>query len=317
VVLVDGRKFWAAGLPRINPNWGPIELHTAAVDSWYNSLQLGLLKRVGKGLQFQSSYTWSRALDDNQGQLGADSLGTNAYPADPANIRLEKGLASFDAAQSWHFNTIYRLPDLTSTQGGIEKLVNGWGISGILSAQSGTPFTAALQTNRSRSSINGGASSFGVASDRPDLVAGRNNSNATSGTTAGCPGVTAGQKLGTPNLWYDPCAFTLPAAGFLGTAGRNILRGPGIFSLDLSVTKDTALRFLGEAGKLEFRAEMFNILNHPNFTVPELGGGSSDNSAGVVFAGSRDGELPLAAAGRITSTNTSARQIQFGLKLLF
>jgi hypothetical protein len=83
------------------------------------------------------------------------------------------------------------------------------------------------------------------------------------------------------------------------------------------VTKDTALRFLGEAGKLEFRAEMFNILNHPNFTVPELGGGSSDNSAGVVFAGSRDGELPLAAAGRITSTNTSARQIQFGLKLLF
>ena len=103
----------------------------------------------------------------------------------------------------------------------------------------------------------------------------------------------------------------------MGNAGRNIVRGPGSATLDFSLTKDTPLRFIGENRKLEFRAELFNILNRANFTIPELGGGSSDNNAGVVLAGSRDGELPLGTAGKITSTNTSARQIQFGLKILF
>ena len=176
------------------------------------------------------------------------------------------------------------------------NLVNGWGASGILTLQTALPFSVVLQTNRSRSRVFGGASitSVSVNTDRPDLVAGRNNSNITSGTTAGCPGVAAGQKLGDPrNLWFDPCAFTLQPAGFLGTAGRDILRGPGIASLDFSLTKDAPLPFLGESGKLVIRADFFNILNHATFATPQTGGQAGLNSAAAVFIGRADGEPPL------------------------
>jgi len=133
--------------------------------------------------------------------------------------------------------------------------------------------------------------------------------------------VAAGQKLGTRTLWFDPCAFALQPAGFLGTAGRNILRGPGLANLDFSLSKDTPLRFLGESGKLEFRADFFNILNIVNFATPGLGGGanigSTANSAGVIFAGRADGELPLPTVGLITNTITASRQIQLSLRVQF
>jgi len=105
----------------------------------------------------------------------------------------------------------------------------------------------------------------------------------------------------------DPCAFAIPAAGFLGTAGRNILRTPGFANLDFSLAKDTPLGFLGEGGKLEFRAEFFNILNRVNFAVPNR----------TVFAASADVQAPLATAGQITSTVGTSRQIQLALKILF
>ena len=118
-----------------------------------------------------------------------------------------------------------------------------------------------------------------------------------------------------PNRYFDPNAFTLQPAGFLGTAGRNILRGPGFATLDFSLAKDTALRMLGESGKVEFRAEFFNILNRANFVTPGIGLGG--NSAGVVFAGRSNTETPLATAGRITRTAGTSRQIQLALKILF
>jgi hypothetical protein len=147
---------------------------------------------------------------------------------------------------------------------------------------------------------------YGI-SDRPDLVVGRNRSNISSGTSAGCPGVAAGTRLGTPTRFYDPCAFTVSAAGFLGTAGRNIITGPGLTTLDYSLVKDTALKFLGESGQLQFRAEFFNILNHANFQQP----------SNIVFAAAQSVEPALASAGTIVSTRTTARQIQLALKLIF
>jgi hypothetical protein len=161
--------------------------------------------------------------------------------------------------------------------------------------------------NRSRSKT--GVGGYGTVNDRPDLVSGRNNGNIISGTTAGCSGVAAGRTLGTPNLYFDPCAFTLQPVGFLGNAGRNFLRGPGLANLDFSLVKDTPVRYLGEGGKLEFRAEFFNILNRANFALP----------ASLVFAGGTTtvDEPRLSTAGLITSTSTTSRQIQLALKLLF
>src|SRR5207248_4170113 len=107
------------------------------------------------------------------------------------------------------------------------------------------------------------------------------------------------------------CGFALPSLGFLGNAGRNSLREPGLSNVDFSISKDTRLRFLGEGGRLEFRAEAFNLFNHANFATPEVGVADQPNAA-VVFPGSTSAltELPLSTAGTILKTATASRQIQ-------
>ena len=305
-VLPDGRLFWTGNESRTNPNWDSATLMTAGGNSWYNSLQFGVLKRLSKGLQFQSSYTWSKVLDETQNQTPADR---NGVPVDSTHRELDKGPAEFDLTHTWRFNAIYRLPELAPSGGFLGKVLNGWWVSNILSIESGYGFSPIVTGDRARKK-SGGA----TAEDRPDLVPGRSNDNITRGVTAGCLGVSPGQKLGGPDRYYDPCAFTIPAAGFLGTAGRNILRGPGLANLDFSLAKDTPLPFLGESGKLEFRAEFFNILNRANFSTPRAG---PNEAARRLFAGRADVEPPLGAAGRLVATSTTSRQVQFALKIVF
>jgi hypothetical protein len=141
--------------------------------------------------------------------------------------------------------------------------------------------------------------------NRPDLNPRRKDSNITSGTTAGCDGVAPGRKVGGPDLYYDPCAFSLQPFGFLGTVGRNILTAPGVFNLDFALVKDTPLRRLGDSGTLQFRVETFNILNRANFARPDS----------TVF--SSPSATVLSTAGRITETNTKSREIQFALKVIW
>ena len=320
-ILQDGRKFFpplpTTGNPnafRINPNWGSIDLHTAEGNSWYNAFQLGLNKRLSNRMQFQSSYTFSKLIDETQGQAGADNQVSSIWGVDPFNRRIDRGPADFDLRHNWQFNTIYQVPQPFQS-GPLRAMLNGWRASSIFSVQSGYPFTPALRTDRTRSGINTGqpgadALTFG----RPNLVPGRTADDITHGTTAGCgtgtTAIAAGQKLGTPNLWFDPCAFTLQDAGFLGTSGRNYLRGPGYFNLDFSLGKNIPVKQLGENGALEFRGEFFNILNHPNFAL--------NSTARQVFAGTANGEAPLSTAGPLTWTGSArSRQIQFALKLLF
>jgi hypothetical protein len=117
-----------------------------------------------------------------------------------------------------------------------------------------------------------------------------------------------GTPLGTTNLYYDPCAFNVQPSGFLGSEPRNFLRGPRLFDGDFSVVKDTSLKYLGEAGQVEFRAEIFNILNHPNFSIPNA----------TIFSGTA-GIEPVTGAGQITSTlrNQVSRQVQLALRVSF
>ena len=311
-----GPECWLGTAPetRVNPNWNSSTYGTAGGNSFYNALQLQLKKRLSNGLQFQSAYTFSRSIDATQSLTDAEVTTSHYVGTDPFNRLTDRGLYNFDVTHNFSFNTLYRLPQLSSSGSGMGWLANGWWLSGIFSANNGFPFTPALGANRSRSGVLGGTNGM----DRPDLVAGRNNSNITSGVSTGCQGVAAGTPLGTANLYYDPCAFTLQPAGFLGTAGRNILRGPGMVSLDFTVAKDTPLKRLGENGRLEFRAEFFNIINRVNLSTPEVGV-SDIGSAAVVYAGSLTSvaEATLSSAGRILSTATKSRQIQFSLKLLF
>jgi hypothetical protein len=295
---------------RIYAQWNTVTLATTDSSSWYNSLQVVATKQLSHGLQFQGSYTYSKNLDEGSGQQGADN---STASTDPANPRLDRAPAGFDLTHVFRFNTIYRLPKFSSI-GFLGTIENGWWVSGILSVQTGYPFDPTESTNRT---LNLASSS----SSRPNVDPNRSASSLTSGTSVGCGPVNpvptgakiipAGTPVGTTAMWFDPCAFSLQPLGSLGATQRSFLRAPGLTDLDFSAVKDTPLKFLGESGLLEFRAEMFNILNHPNLGIP----------SGGVFAGSTTAtpavEDVLSTAGQITKTSTSSRQIQFALRVQF
>ena len=282
---------WLGNEPRQNPYWDTMDLKTAGGDSWYNSFQWTLQNRISHGLQFQSSYTWSKALDTAQGESSGESGGTSITGRDPFHPGLDKGPADFDVRQSWSFNALYHVPSMNLRSLG--KVLDGWRLSTILQVRTGLAFSPLLSGNRSRSGV---FASAAAEPDRPDLIPGRK------------PGDII---LGGPDKYFDPAAFTVPAAGFLGTASRNFLQGPGQTNWNLSLIKDTSLPFLGEAGRVEFRAEFFNLLNRANFFIPVNGR--------TVFTAdqTRASTTPLPTAGQIDRTVSSSRQIQFGLKFLF
>ena len=293
--VVDDHFFWPLGVRRISPYWTQIAYYTADRNSWYNSLQFVVNKRFSRGVQFQSSYTWGQLLDEGGGVTVNDGGGGRATTSMPRSM--DRGLANWNLAHTWRFNAIYRLPPMPF-QGFLDKLLNGWWMSGILSAQTGLPFTPSLASNtRTRSQ----------GPSAPELNAGRRNENIVEGVAGSCAGARAGLPLGGSEIYFDPCAFSIPPAGFMGSAGRNILIGPGSVSLDYSLVKDTALPFLGESGKLEFRAEFFNLLNRVNFARPSTN----------VYAARTAVESPLDTAGEINGTVTKAREIQLALKLIW
>jgi outer membrane receptor protein involved in Fe transport len=335
--IQNGQPFWpaAASAQRItNPTFGGFSVLDGRGDSYYNALEVSVTKRVSHGLQFQSEYTYSKLIDDSDGSLPSQSTSTSQLPITILDERLDRALASYDTRNNYRFNTIYNLPTISSSNAWIKGLVNGWWTAAILSVENGYPFTPSLSTNRSRSQT--GSSNPGNL-DRPDWAPGRNPYNATHGGSSGCTlgagstavVIPAGAPLGGPNLYFDPCAFLLEPVGYEGNVGRNSVIGPGLLDLDYSLVKDTSVRWLGEAGKVEFRAEFFNILNHPNFSQPArtVFSGTLTDGVNCPITGCAVGtETPLTNAGLIQSTATgttatqasgNSRQIQFGLKIVF
>lgn len=284
--LANGAYYWAPGSPRRNTAFGTIEYKTSDGNSWYNAMIVEGRKRFGRGVSVQTSYTFSRNIDTTQASTffsDATNGTTNAMPELPG-FNYNKGLADYHAKHNWVTNFIWMLPGRGLVRG-------GWQVSGIISARSGMPLTLFESSNRSRSlwapSLNPGS---GV--DRPSMAPGRTYESAI---------------LGSPDRWFDPAAFALQPAGTLGTLGRGALIGPNLRATDASLTKNFAVRPLGETGNLQFRVEAFNLFNRANFGVPAL----------LAFAGARDGESPVATLGQVRNTVTTSRQIQMGLRLTF
>ncbi len=291
-VQPDGRLFFAAGAPRLNPNFGPIGNVHMRSNSFYNGLQAKVERRSG-ALQFQAAYTFSRSIDDASGPYPTDWTTDPAVPQNPFNLRDNRSISSFDHTHALTANLVYELPFGQGKQFGaswpgvLNAIAGGWSVSGITSAISGGPFTVLLGFDRCQTVD---------TPCRPDVVPGKL------------------RILGNPNQWYDPAGFSVPAAGFLGNAPRNPLRGPRLFTQDIGLRKE--FRF-SERTRLEFRSELFNVFNHPNFAAPNNtrdptgAGGRGD----VVFADASG--TPVGNAGKIFSTVTTSRQIQFALKLSF
>ena len=254
-------------------------------DSSYNALQVDFNHRFSGGLAVRGVYTWSKTIDDGDSLNATTSGGEPALASNPFDLRADRGLANFDVRNVGVINATYALPFgpgkhfQTASSGFVNAIASGWTVNSIVTLQGGFPFTPQLSYNPS----NSGDTRNPV---RPFLN----------------PAFTGPVILGKPSQWLDPNAFIAPpsASGFFGNVGRDTYIGPGLATWDFSVLKDTQVR---ENMRVQFRAELFNLLDRANFNSPNA----------VVFTPS--GVSPT--AGLITSTATSSRQIQFGLKLLW
>jgi hypothetical protein len=292
VTLADGTLFIPAGSPRPNRNFSTIELKSSDGDSWYKALILDVRRRWTGGFMVQSSYTLSSSVDTTQASTffsDATNGTTTAFPEFVPDYN--KGPSDFDARHHWVTNFTWQVPFARGLSGVSKALLDGWHVSGILRVRSGNPLTVFVQNNRSRSLWTPSLGP-GIGSDRPSYAPGRDGGNAV---------------VGSPDQWFDPTAFVLQPAGTFGNTGRGDFTGPDLQTVDLSLGKGMAVPRLSARGRLELRIEAFNIFNRTNFGPPSL----------IAFAGTTDNEAPLSTLGRITTTVTSSRQIQIGLRLGF
>ena len=258
------------------PAYGSVGSVETAASSSYHGLLIRAEKRFERGLSFLGSYTFSKSLDDSSALNGATATG-QSFPQNNHDRRADRGLSDFDNRHRVVFNYIWELPfgrgkrfrsDLAPA---LQALVGGWQLTGILALQSARPFTPLLEGTSDSNTDNG----LGGGTDRPNLV--------------GNPHLDDPD----PSQWVNPDAFERPQGTF-GTAGRNILRGPGFHSVDLALMKSW---HFADRSRLQFRAEFFNLLNHPNFNLPV-------------------GDFNSLDFGRVQSAKDS-RQIQFGFRLEF
>lgn len=306
---------------RINPYYSVMTLDATLGTSWYDAMEINIVRRLSRGVEFQTSYTWSKALDDTDSmggfEQGASGCGTNSNPLDR---RADRGPACFDATNKWNTNMIYHLPKYTGNSL-VSTLGSGWYLGNIVTIQSGVPFTPIMTDNRSNSgvyiqngyddhlNINTAAS---IAANPCTSMPGQPAAGSNPCAYTPIPYNKKTVATGKPLEWFNPAMFSLPPTGYFGSAGRDMLRSPAIVVWNASAIKDTPVHLLGEQGSLQFRAEFFNPINRANF----------GNPSGVAFTGAPGdagafSEAPLGTAGKITATLTSSRQIQFALKLIF
>jgi hypothetical protein len=274
----DGQLVFLGPGDRINPNLSEVYFLEPWDNSNYNSLQASYTDTFRRSIRTQVSYTYSHCLDyasQEQEYSLADSIAQlNPYPS---GRRAEYGRCNFDIRHNLTANVVANLPFHGN------RFVTGWTINGILTAHTGGAFTVLDGIPQSNTD-------FFDNTDRPNLA----------------PGGSLNPIVGKVTEWFNPADFVLEPANEVGNVPRNTLTGPGLFGLDTSIIKTTAIN---ESVRLEFRAEFFNILNHPSFQLPitNLFVGVNPDGTGI----------PNPTAGVITSTTTTSREIQFGLKFIF
>ncbi len=292
IVQADGTVFIPAGTPRQNTSFSTIELKSSDGQSWYNALILDVRRRLAGGVSVQSSYTFSKSDDTTQASTFFSDATNGTTSAMPEYIPgYNKGPSDFDTRHNWVASFSWELPFAKTAAPVTRALAAGWQVSGIWIMRSGQPLTVFVTANRSRSQWNPSRGP-GIGQDRPSYAPGYGPDEAINGT---------------PAQWFNPAAFVLQPAGTFGNTGRGDFTGPNLRTLDLAFNKTARWSALGDSARVEFRLEVFNVLNRANFGIPEL----------RAFAGQADGEAPLATFGRISNTVTSARQTQLSVRIAF
>jgi len=258
-------------LRRPRPYFGAINLRDPGGSSSYHGFAVKAEKRYASGLTFLGSYTWSHSLDDGAGTL--DDGTTGAGVRNPYNMRLHRGNSAYDVRHVLVVSGVYDLPfgkgrAHLNLSGPVDWILGGWQLGAIFNRRSGLPFSP---------TINGDLTNTGTT-NYPNRI--------------GQGSLPADQR--SLSRWFDIGAFQLPEAYVYGNSGRNILFGPSATTMDLKIGKNFRI---GERYRVEFRTEMFNFSNTPNFGRPNA-------------------TVNLNQAGQITSA-ADPRRIQFGLKFVY
>jgi len=290
----------------LNPAFGSIIRIVTDAQSFYNSMQSSFEHRTSSGLTLAAHYTWAHSVDDASGAFPSDSVNEAGKAQNLFDRKGDRGRSSFDVRNNLILNFVDELPfgpgkrfghDAT---GWAAKTIAGWSVSGVGSFHSNVPFTPMVGFDNAETRS-------AVLSDRPNVAG-----NPYQGT---CPN---GAQVGTVTCWFNPSAYALPNPGSFGNAGRNSLAGPDFADFDFAVLKNIPF---GEYRLLQFRAEIFNIANRPNFAVPtntEGPNGTGGNGDALYLGRGAAGQgIPSPNAGQIFSTVNPSRQIQFGLKFYF
>jgi hypothetical protein len=306
-----------AGQPaKINQALGPIRYLYWGSDSFYDAMNLNIEKRMAHGLQFQVAYTWSKSIDDDSSTIAGDTFGNSLnslYWFAPKSLR---GLSDFNVGQTASINVLWALPVPKSLNGFAKSAMGGWQMGGIFKINSGVPTTAIINGDPAGVG-NTGADQFGIPNRIP-----------------GCDPVNHNYIGGTSPSYINVSCFTLPTmpanspyasqcanfpgapkppdgqvycANLLGNAGRNTIIGPKLVNLDFSLTKNFPIHRISETFNVQFRTEIFNILNHSNFVAPEpLAGASLFDATGARLNN-----------GFLDNLATQPRDMQFALKIIW
>jgi hypothetical protein len=301
---------------QVNPAMGVIRYLRWNSDAFYNGMNLSVDKRMSHGLQFQVSYTWSKAIDDDSSTIAGDTFSNSLnslYWFAPKSLR---GRADFDVTQSGSVNVLWSAPTPKSNAL-LKAVVGNWQLGTILKLNSGVPTTVIFNGDPAGVG-NAGADTFGI----PNKIAGCDpvNHNFIGGTSPSyinvkcyaLPTVATSSPLATQCNTFAGAATPPPAgqtycSNLLGNAGRNTLNGPKLVNVDFSATRNIPIHRISESFNVQFRAEIFNIFNHSNFAPPEpLFGAGVFGENGAV-----------ATNGYLDTMATQPRDVQFALKIVW
>ena len=233
---------------RLYAGYSNIYQASQAGNSWYQSAQLTLQKRLSRGFTITTNYTFSKSLDNLPPGTDAASFGTAGFYTLPVNVpnfqQYDRGRSDFDRRHVFVSSYVWQLPSLSRSNRVLRQIAGSWEVSGVIGAQSGGPLT--IYAGRDQSLTAGGK-------DRAQIVSPRTSESGPCANTSPCIN------------FLDPSAFALPATGQFGNAGKGALSGPGFFNWDTGVFKNFPVN---ERCRIQFRAEFFNVPNHTRFQNP-------------------------------------------------
>jgi hypothetical protein len=304
--LTSAGYVWPLNGTLVNPNFGEIRSMQWDGNSFYDALQVNLTQRLAHGFQIRGSYTWGRSIDTNSSTIVGDEFLSSPSSLHVFDLRLDRALSDFNISHTLVIAGTWQIPGPHTLSGPLAWAAKGWETSALLKANTGVPFTPTFGSD---------GDPLGLGSTDPWAFPNR----------LGGPGCSSLVNPGNPNHYIKTECFGVPTApsqafysqdcnpsfayptcmNLGGNAGRNILIGPGLVNVDFSLAKNTRIR---DAFNVQFRAEAFNIFNRANFQVPGLVTGTDIfDSTGA----------PNSTAGVLTSTTTTSRQIQLGVKLIW